>query len=95
MKFLNNLMIRAVIPFENHPEAQPEDQIKLTANDMEYLRQTEQDILLNDYKNRDLYLVVQFVTDEVLLGDLHIEIDLVVKTGCFEFRDYYKENNNE
>ena len=51
MKFLNNLMIRAVIPFENHPEAQPDDQIKLTVKDIEYLKQTEQDRLLGNYKN--------------------------------------------
>lgn len=88
MKFLNNLMIKAVIPLKNHPDAQVDDQIKLTESDMEYLKQTEQDILLNDYKSRDLYLVVQYVADDVLLGDLHIETDLVVKTGCFDPMDY-------
>lgn len=88
MKVLNNLMIKAVIPFTHHSDAQVNDQIKLTASDMKYLKQTEQDLLLNDYKNTDLYLVVQYVSDDVLLGDLHIETDIVVKTGCFDYRDY-------
>ena len=88
MKYLNNLMIKVVIPFANHADAQVDDQIKLTASDMKYLKSTEQDLLLNDYKNTDLYLVVQYVSDDVLLGDLHIETDLVVKTGCFDYRDY-------
>ena len=81
MKFLNNLMIKAVIPLENHPDAQVDDQIKLTASDMAYLKQTEQDILLNDYKNRDLYLVVQYVADDVLLGQLLLQLVHTVAEG--------------
>ena len=88
MKYLNNLMIKVVIPLANHPDAQVDDQIKLTASDMEYLKQTEQDLLLDDYQNRDLYLVVQYIADDVLLSDLHIETDLMVQTGCFDYRDY-------
>lgn len=88
MKFLNNLMIKAVIPLKNHPGAQIDEQIKLTASDMEYLACTEQDILLKDYANQDFYLVVQYASSDVLLGDLCIETDLVVKTDCFDYRYY-------
>lgn len=77
----------AFLPLEYYPEAQTGDEIKLTESDIEFIQSSMADEQsLSKYD--DLYLVVEHIVDEVIIGSLCQEVDIAIKMGLINPSDY-------
>ena len=86
MKYYCDTMLKAMLPISYYPDAQIGMQIKLTDRDIEYIKSQLWDDDPTSYEA--LYLDVQYVMDNVIIGNLCVETELEVQMGCFNPRDY-------
>ena len=86
MKIYCDIMLKAMLPISYYPDVQVGMQIKLTDRDIEYIKSQLWDDDPTNYGM--LYLDVQYVMDNIIIGNLCIETDLEVQIDCFNPRDY-------
>lgn len=77
----------AFLPLEYYPDAQTGDEIKLTESDIEFIQSSmDGEQLLSKYD--DLYLAVEHIVDEVIIGSLCQEADIAIKMEPIDPGDY-------
>ena len=86
MKAYCDTMLKVMLPISYYSDAQIGMQIKLTDRDIEYIKSQLWDDDPTSYGV--LYLDVQYVMDNVIIGSLCVETDLEVQIDFFNPSDY-------
>ena len=83
---MNDLMIKTILPLEQHPNAQIGDFIKLTKKDVEFTQTMVEHMDLS--KLGDLYMVVEYMLGGKLIGAVCQDVKFEIKMGPIDPGDY-------
>ena len=83
---MNDLMIKTMLPLERYPNAQIGDFIKLTERDIEFTQTMVEHMNLSELG--DLYMVVEYMLGDKLIGDVCQDVKLEIKIRPIDPSDY-------